>query len=215
MPREVPHVSSVDATGRTSDPANAPRVRRIGGSVGDERPIAELASATLQLRGPIRAVLLRASRAGVTDLPIRFVPTCADDDKNAPSTRPGQGVDVVDHGQTARSRRPGSRRDTACSCAVICTASTCGAEHGRRVWKHLYDPRTWWPVVPGVTPHRQDLGVVEVIVIVVPIALPWSGEDADLSALCMGCYFTREVDRARFHSSGRHKRKAQRRLFEC
>lgn len=70
---------------------------------------------------------------------------------------------------------------------------TCGVEHGKRVWKYLYSPGEWWPIVPGQRPHRQDLGVVDVIVIVIPVALPWSGEDDDLQALCMGCWFARDV----------------------
>ncbi len=74
---------------------------------------------------------------------------------------------------------------------------TCHAEHGRRVWRYLYDQASWWPIVPGQRPHRQDLGVTDVVVIVVPVELPWSGEDADLQALCMGCWFARDVDAVR------------------
>jgi hypothetical protein len=73
----------------------------------------------------------------------------------------------------------------------------CHAEHNKSIWKYLYDPFTWWPVVPGQPPHRRDLYVVIVNVIVVPTVMPWTGEDDDLRALCVGCWLWSEVEAVR------------------
>ncbi len=73
----------------------------------------------------------------------------------------------------------------------------CGAEHERRVWKDLYDRYTWWPVIPGVPAPRRNLNTVDVRIVVVPITVPWNGDDATLVALCRGCWIWRAVDAAR------------------
>lgn len=72
----------------------------------------------------------------------------------------------------------------------------CGAEHERRVWKDLYDRKTWWPVIPGVPAPRRNLNVVDVRLVVVPIIVPWNGDDTTLVALCRGCWIWRAVDEA-------------------
>lgn len=71
----------------------------------------------------------------------------------------------------------------------------CHAEHNTTVWQYLYTSGVWWPFTPGVKPHRADLYVARVQVLVVPVQIPWSGEDADLRVLCRRCY-VEEVVRA-------------------
>lgn len=107
--------------------------------------------------------------------------------------------------QAAR-RRALERTDLHCE--------RCGVEHGRRVRRYLYDRLAWWPIVPGDKPHRPDLGVVDVVVIVVPAALPWSGEDEDLQVLCMGCWIWREVEAAITRQRAGDQRVARQRLLE-
>lgn len=73
----------------------------------------------------------------------------------------------------------------------------CGAEHTKRILRYLYHPPTeWQPLVIGA-PRRPDFYVTTVNVIVVPTALPWTGEESDLEVLCMGCYVYRDAMAAR------------------
>ena len=90
---------------------------------------------------------------------------------------------------------PVARHRVLRRCDLHC--EQCGAEHRRRIWKHLYDRYTWWPVVPGVPAPRRNLGIVEVDLVVISTTVPWDGDDRSLIALCRGCWIWRAVDAAR------------------
>jgi hypothetical protein len=89
-----------------------------------------------------------------------------------------------------------ARRQVLLRCDLFC--EVCGAEHRRKVWRRLWsDPPTWWaPIVPGQKAPHVLCCAVETVLVVVPVALPWSGELVDLVALCMGCWVRREVEAA-------------------
>jgi hypothetical protein len=69
----------------------------------------------------------------------------------------------------------------------------CGAEDRRQVWRYLYDDRAWWPFTPGQPPHRPDLYLADIRVLVVPVAEPWSGEVEDLQARCVRCWMVDDL----------------------
>lgn len=109
--------------------------------------------------------------------------TDPDDPETAMGVVERQDRDPNPRWQAAR-RRVLVRADLKCE--------HCGAEHNRQIVTHLYRPGWWVPFTAGMA--RPDVSsVVTVTVVVVPLALPWSGEDVDLAALCMGCYFRHAV----------------------
>jgi hypothetical protein len=69
----------------------------------------------------------------------------------------------------------------------------CQAEQGKQILRYLYDPPTkWQPFVIGA-PRRLDLYVTTVRLVVVPTIVPWTGEEADLEVLCLGCFIWRDA----------------------
>lgn len=122
---------------------------------------------------------------------------------------PATAFSIVQRQDEPNDRWQAARHRVLVRCDLKC--ETCGAEHNRQIVKTLYTGPAWQSFVIG-TPRPDNSYVTTVLVVVVPVALPWSGEDADLLALCMGCYFRREVEQARARKHAAEPR-PQRALF--
>lgn len=111
-----------------------------------------------------------------------------DDPDQAPPSGSERQADPNERWQAMRWRAL-KRTDLHCE--------RCGAEHNKRILRYLYWPPTeWQPFVIGAA-RRPDFYVTTVNVIVVPKAVPWTGEEADLEVLCMGCFIYRDAMAAR------------------
>lgn len=111
------------------------------------------------------------------------------DDPDRPVPSAGERQDDPNERWQAMRWRAFKRTDLHCE--------HCGAEHERQVLRYLYHPPTkWQPFVIGAA-RRPDLYVVVIRLLVVPKALPFTGDEDDLEVLCMGCFIWRDATVAR------------------